>query len=132
LDNSLTALGTDRPNYLGGNVYLHTHPNSSTGGVTNPNSLDVTRFVANPLGTYGNSPRNGYTGPKYFNIDATLARTFPLHDRLMMALRLEAFNVFNHPNFGNPTASVNSPTTFGRVGSAQAPRIFQGAVKFTF
>ena len=132
LDNSLTALGTDRPNYLGGNVYLHTHPNSSTGGVTNPNSLDVTRFVANPLGTYGNSPRNGYTGPKYFNIDATLARTFPLHDRLMMALRLEAFNVFNHPNFGNPTASVNSPTTFGRVGSAQPPRIFQGAVKFTF
>ena len=132
LDNSLTAIGNDRPNYLGGNIFIHAHPNSSTGGITNPNTLDVTRFAANPLGTYGNSPRNGWYGPKYFNIDSTLSRAFPIHERLMMALRLEAFNVFNHPNFGNPAASVNSPTTFGRISSAQAPRIFQGAVKFTF
>ncbi|HWB33363.1 MAG TPA: carboxypeptidase regulatory-like domain-containing protein [Acidobacteriaceae bacterium] len=130
LDNSLTALGTDRPNYNGGNIYLHTHPVSNTN--LNPNSLDVTKFTANPLGTYGNSPRNGFVGPKYFNIDAALSRSFPLYEQLALQLRLEAFNVLNHPNFGNPSASVNSPTSFGRVGSAQAPRIFQGAVKFTF
>jgi Carboxypeptidase regulatory-like domain len=131
-DNSLTALGTDRPNYLGGNVYLHTHPNSSVGGLTNPNSLDVTRFAENPLGTWGNSPRNGFTGPKFFNIDTALSRNFPLHDQLALQLRLEAFNTFNHPNFGNPSANVFSPSSFGRVGSAQPARVFQGAVKITF
>jgi Carboxypeptidase regulatory-like domain len=131
-DNSFTSLNNDRPNYLGGNVYLHTHPNSSIGGLTNPNSLDVTRFAENAPGTWGNSPRNGYTGPKFFNIDAALSRNFPLHDRLTLQLRLEAFNAFNHPNFGNPSASVFSPTSFGRVSSAQPARVFQGAVKISF
>ena len=131
-DFSLTAIGQDRPNYLGGNVYLHTHPNSSLGGTTNPNSLDVTRFSENPNGTFGNSPRNGFVGPKFFNIDAALSRNFPLHDRLALQLRLEAFNALNHPNFGNPSANVFSPTSFGRISSAQPARVFQGAVKFTF
>ena len=131
-DNSLTALGNDRPNYLGGNIYLHTHPNSSTGGLTNPNSLDVTKFAENLPGTYGNSPRNYFVGPKSFNIDSSLSRSFPLHEALALTLRLEAFNVLNHPNFGNPSASVFTPTSFGKVSSAAAPRIFQAAAKITF
>jgi hypothetical protein len=50
-----------------------------------------------------------------------------------MTLRLEAFNVFNHPNFNNPTANVNGAASgFGRITGSQAARIFQGAVKFTF
>ena len=50
-----------------------------------------------------------------------------------MALRLEAFNALNHPSFGNPTASVFTPTTFGRIGSTTSmARVFQGAIKFTF
>jgi hypothetical protein len=132
-DNSFTALGNDRPNYLGGNIYLHTKPVRDTN--TNPNSLDVTRFAENPGGTYGNSPRNGFVGPKYFNVDASLSRNFPLYERLALTLRLEAFNAFNHPNFGNPSANVFTPTSFGRVTSlatGAAPRIFQGAVKLTF
>ena len=131
-DNSLTALGTDRPNFIGGNIYLHTHPDNSVGGLTNPNSLDVSKFTENPLGTYGNSPRNGFVGPKFFNIDSSLSRSFPLHEALALTLRLEAFNVLNHPNFGNPAANVASPTGFGKISSAQAPRIFQAAAKITF
>lgn len=131
-DNSFTALGNDRPNFLGGNIYLHTHPNSSIGGLTNPNSLDVTKFVENAPGTYGNSPRNYFVGPKFFNVDSSLSRIFPLHETLALTLRLEAFNVLNHPNFGNPSANVFTPTSFGKVSSAQAPRIFQAAAKITF
>ena len=131
-DFSLQALGTDRPNFIGGNIYLHTHPNTCTTQCINPNSLDVTKFTENPNGTYGNSPRNGFVGPKFFNIDSSLSRSFPLHEALALTLRLEAFNVLNHPNFGNPAANVFSPTTFGRITSAQAPRIFQAAAKITF
>jgi hypothetical protein len=87
-------------------------------------------FGAN--GTYGNSPRNGFVGPKFFNIDSSLSRSFPLYEQLALTLRLEAFNALNHPNFGNPAANVFSPTTFGRITSAQAPRIFQVAGKITF
>jgi hypothetical protein len=131
-DNSLQSLNTDRPNFIGGNIYLHAHPNTCTTQCNNPPLLDVSKFVENPTGTFGNSPRNYFVGPKFFNIDSSLSRNFPIHEQLALQLRLEAFNVLNHPNFGNPAASVFSPTSFGKVTSAQAPRIFQAAAKFTF
>jgi hypothetical protein len=57
--------------------------------------------------------------PKFFNIDLTLSRSFPLHDTLAMTLRLEHFNVLNHPSFNNPTANVNNaPSGFGRITGA--------------
>ena len=130
-DNSDTALNTDRPNYDGVNIYLHTHPNTA-GGSANPAWLDISHFTANPVGTYGNSPRNGFIGPKFFNMDASLSRMFPVYERVSVQLRLESFNVLNHPNFNNPSGSINSPSSFGRITGAQAPRIFQVAGKIIF
>jgi len=49
-------------------------------------------------------------------------------------LRLEAFNVFNHPQFYGPgavDANIVSPT-FGNIISAAAPRFLQVAAKFSF
>jgi hypothetical protein len=49
-----------------------------------------------------------------------------------MDLRLEAFNMLNHPNFGAPNASVAS-TSFGQISSqSNAARVFQGAIKVSF
>ena len=51
-----------------------------------------------------------------------------------MLFRVEAFNVFNHTQFNGPTSvdgDIGS-STFGDVISAAAPRILQGALKFTF
>jgi hypothetical protein len=58
-----------------------------------------------------------------------------------MTLRLEAYNVLNHPNFGTPDAKV-SDGTFGQVSgtnsvsgstlSLGSARVFQGAVKLSF
>jgi hypothetical protein len=71
-----------------------------------------------------------------------LSRTFPLHERLALNLRMEAFNVLNHPNFAAPGSSgfAGSSTslvssTFGQVTSTvngYGARIFQGAIKLTF
>jgi hypothetical protein len=47
---------------------------------------------------------------------------------------VEAFNVFNHTQF-NGASSVDGnigSSTFGNAISAAAPRILQGALKFTF
>jgi hypothetical protein len=79
----------------------------------------------------GNLARNAFVGPKFFNIDTALSRSFPLHEQLAMTLRLEAFNMLNHPNFNNPSVNLNSGS-FGRITGAQAARVFQGAIKVNF
>jgi hypothetical protein len=145
-------VGNDRPNLVPGvNPYHKVTVNSATGeanrGYLNPAAFafvcpknNTTGCAA--AGKYGNIGRNAFRGPSYFNIDAQISRTFPIHESLSLDLRLEAFNMLNHPNFqlGSLGANQNlTSATFGQV-SAQAPtgantsgaRIFQGAVKISF
>ena len=52
-----------------------------------------------------------------------------------LQLRGEAYNVLNHENFGTPSTSISSPTTFGEItstNSASAPRVLQVALRFEF
>jgi hypothetical protein len=55
-----------------------------------------------PLGIeYGS--RNLIRGPGAFLFDAGLGKTFPiLEDKLNLQFRADAFNLFNHPDFGPP------------------------------
>jgi len=48
--------------------------------------------------------------------------------------RLEAFNAFNHPSFGNPAANISSSgVNFGKVTTTTVPsRVLQVAVKVYF
>jgi len=45
--------------------------------------------------------------------------------------RAEAFNLMNHARFGNPNATMNSPS-YGQILTARDPRIIQFALKFVF
>jgi hypothetical protein len=50
-------------------------------------------------------------------------------------IRAEAFNAFNRVNFGNPSPSTASPTTFGEItgyASGAAPRVMQFAGRYEF
>lgn len=60
------------------------------------------------LGTYGNIHRNDLTGPGFANTNLSVFKTFPIYERLALQLRLEAFNVFNHANPGNPNSTLGS------------------------
>ncbi len=135
LDNSLTDVNNDRPNIAGGaKVYTYTRPTQANANNSSV-YINASAFTTNAIGTYGNLGRNAFMGPKYFQLDASLSRTFPLRDRFAMVLRLEAFNVPNHPNFANPSSLALNSSTFGKItaiASGSNPRIFQGAVKFTF
>jgi len=141
-DNSFTDVGQDRPNLVSGaSVYLHQTlrrgPGQANRGFLNPAAFaQVCPSGATPLtcagyGTYGNIRRNSFRGPKNFQFDAQISRIFPIHESLNATLRLEAFNVLNHPNFKNPTSGLTS-STFGQISGANDPRIFQGSVKFNF
>jgi len=74
--------------------------------------------------------RNGLRGPGYFNEDLGLAKTFPLSSELVnLKFRADAFNAFNHPNFGLPQSnSFNgydqqdfTSTTFGTISNTVTP-----------
>jgi hypothetical protein len=51
---------------------------------------------------FGDLRRNAFTGPGFRNYDFALSKTTKLGERVNLDLRADFFNIFNHPNFGNP------------------------------
>ena len=51
---------------------------------------------------FGNEPRNHFVGPSYHDWDFSLAKNTHLGERVNMQLRVDVFNILNHPNFANP------------------------------
>jgi hypothetical protein len=71
-----------------------------------------------PIGLeYGQ--RNLVRGPGAFFFDAGLGKTFPLfQDRVTLRFRADAFNIFNHPNFGPQALNiVLNASNFGQITS---------------
>lgn len=131
IDNSLTDTGNDRPDLTGSAVY--TGKKIVGGSATNALYINPAAFVNSPTGTFGSLGRNTFRGPKFLQFDAALVRTFPVHESMDLMLRLEAFNVLNHPNFGIPDLNMTD-STFGAVTSTTnyGARVFQGAIKLSF
>jgi Carboxypeptidase regulatory-like domain len=132
-DFSLTDVNNDRPNLASGVSPYHKVKFQSVKTEANREYLNPIAFSEVTSPGYGNISRNAFHGPPYFNIDAQISRIFPIHESLNLDLRLESFNMLNHPNFGGIDANVNHlSSTFGQVSSASSARLFQGAVKIIF
>jgi len=88
---------------------------------------------ANPApGTFGNHPRNSIQGPSAWKTDLAVSRLFSWANGQHVEIRLEAFNLFNTFNWGNPTLTLSSGN-FGRIQStAGDPRILQFGIKYGF
>jgi hypothetical protein len=100
-------------------------------------------------GAFGNVGRNTMTAPGVFNVDAELHKswTMPYSEHHHLQLRFEAFNVLNHPNFGEPNPNIlqgaaipGAPAGSAHAGfgviSGLSPgttmRQLQVALKYTF
>ncbi len=59
-------------------------------------------FARPAIATFGNVGRDQLWGPGLANIDASVAKSFTLHENLHMQLSAQAFNLFNHPNLNEP------------------------------
>lgn len=84
--------------------------------------------------TYGNAPRTfgNLLSPGLLNLDASVLKTFPIGPAAFQ-LRFEAFNVFNHPQFGPPITGIGSGSPAGLITfQANQPRVLQVAGKVTF
>ncbi len=96
-------------------------------------------FLTPTIG-YGSIQRNGLTGPGFSDTDVSLQKTTKIAESVNFILRMDAFDVFNQANFGNPvlTASPTSTTfgtitaTRGAIGDAGSSRQLQFAAKVQF
>ena len=86
-----------------------------------------------PTAAFGNAGRNILRGPGQFTIDAALAKVTAVR-RLETELRVEAFNLLNHPAFANPFSNIDSASA-GRISSLMSftpMRQLQVALKVRF
>ena len=111
--------------------------------IANPNAF------AAPVGlTLGDSGRNFLRNPGHWNIDMALFKHVPITERLSFEFRAEAFNIFNHVEYGplagdqggaagsagfsSGTGSFSPGSNFLQVGTAYSPRILQLGAKVIF
>jgi hypothetical protein len=121
--------------------------------------FNTSAFVSIPLtgplanGQWGDSGRNILQGPGTKNIDFSVFKNFQVAESKVLQFRGEFFNLFNTPQFNNPSAVAPSPaatsttlvpnitagSAYGTISSAGSPTTFQRisreiqlAVKFTF
>ncbi|HXM20434.1 MAG TPA: carboxypeptidase regulatory-like domain-containing protein [Terriglobales bacterium] len=64
-------------------------------------------------GSFGHTRRNSFRGPHYFNSDFSVLKSFKLSERFGFGVGANFYNVFNHPNFGNPNHDLSNPSAAG-------------------
>jgi hypothetical protein len=89
-------------------------------------------FALQPFGTLGNLGRNSLFGPGFADFDFSLSKITPIKENMNVEFRAEAFNLFNHPNFGLPVAVLTSPLVGQVLNTIGTARQLQFALKFTF
>ena len=115
-----SLLTSERPDLVG-NPYTGVCPNGSRVGTPscwfNPRA-----FALPPPGQFGTAGRNILRGPAFAEFDLSLQKAFKLTEGTKITFGVEAYNLFNHPNFAVPS-NTQSPLTLGGNGDA----VFQDA-----
>ena len=143
-NGNLNANGSGQTADLVGNFHiingkpLRTDPTGKTNcfqSTTSCHYFDPSAFAA-PLITsnanahYGNTNRNEFRGPGYFEMDLSLAREFRLTERFGLQVRADAFSLTNTPHFANPNATCPGSATTGALCNTGANSTF-GAITST-
>lgn len=128
--------------------FSSTAPNNAPGNAQTPNVsgpfevlgavndspwFNTRVFSAPAANTFGNVGRNAASGPAFYNLDASLFRTFDIKERYKVEFRAEAFSLPNSPSWqlNNPNTNVNDPN-FGLVRGAGGNRSMQLGLRFLF
>ncbi len=90
-------------------------PNPSPNQWINPAA-----FVRQATG-FGDAGRNILTSPGFADIDLSISKDTKIKERVSMQFRCEAFNLFNHPNFGQPQNNL-AVATFGQITATRTTR----------
>jgi hypothetical protein len=125
--------GNERPNCVGDWKPSNQGITADSSSPANSRWLNIDAFAMVPLGTFGNCSIGVARAPSYSNIDLSLSKRFDVGGPRHLEFRVEAFNIFNHPNFGPPARDISVPSTFGLITSTVgSPRVIELALKFYF
>lgn len=104
----------------------------------NKNAFCIAGTMNCGTSVFGNFGRNIIIGPGFNDFDFSLIKDTKITERVTWEFRSEFFNIFNHPNFGQPGSVVGS-TTFGQIkstrsspGDSGSARQIQFAMKLVF
>jgi len=81
------------------------------------NWFNPAAFAVPAAGTWGNLGRYIARGPGYWEVDAALEKKTALSNKLNLKFRAEAFNLLNHPIFGDPASNISSAASFAQITS---------------
>jgi hypothetical protein len=124
-DPSNTGHTFDRPNATGIDPF--------EGWDSTPSKwFNPAAFVRTPDGTHGNLGRGAGRTPGMLTWDASMLKDFNFTEQHRLQFRLEAFNLPNHPVWGNPDSNINS-ANFGVInGTRTNMRNLQLGLKYIF
>lgn len=122
---NIGGLDTNRPDVVG-------NPKPASGQRSLTHWLNSSAFATPAMYTFGNETKNSLRGPDFANLDFGLQRSFPVREIVKLRLRMEAGNIFNHPNFSNPQSSYLG-SNFGVItGTAGQARTIQAVFRVDF
>ena len=109
------------------------------GGVRFFTPAQFALFSVPAAGSTGNSGRNTFRGPGFFNTDISLVKRFRITEKSAVTFRTEAYNLFNTVNFNAPAVNLQTPQTFGVISATptgasnqSGARILQLALRVDF
>jgi hypothetical protein len=131
-NNIVSSLSND----YRGEPYLR--PNVSGSAVSQSRSAMLNTYFAGYTFTtppanapFGDLGRNSFWGPKFDQWDASVDKSFQVHERARLQFRAEFFNILNHTNFGIPN-TVSTNAAFGTIRTTFPSRQIQFALKLIF
>jgi hypothetical protein len=80
--------------------------------------------------TFGTAGKGEIRGPTFNELDFAISKNFAVGEGKKIEFRAEAFNILNHPNWDNPSATLSS--SFGVIATAEASRQMQFGARFVF
>jgi len=80
---------------------------------------------------FGNSGRNAYRGPNFWQADLGVNKSFRIVEAVKLQFRSEFFNILNHTNLAIPDSNIND-AAFGTIRATFPARQIQFALKLMF
>jgi hypothetical protein len=101
--------------------------------VTRETGLNRAAFQIPERYTFGNLGRDRLRTVPFWNVDLSIFRQFPIMERAKFEFRAEAFNLPNHPIWGQPSNDMADTANFGRIlNTANNSRSLQLGAKIIF
>lgn len=114
VDNSQTGNKLDRADRVGDPFSGVSHDvQTDADGNKFVEWINPAAFDFNALGTFGNTKRNQFYGPRFKTVDFSVIKNTPITERLRTQFRVEMFNVFNILNLAQPGGNaLGGPASF--------------------